>query len=171
MIFSLLSPPPQRGAHSPCLGFPCQVLLGKVGIRFPMLSLPDSREEGEKKGLKGGEGPLDAIWDVGCPWPPLPAAPMTGDLAARLRSGGCSTAQRGALGSSESLPVPARWGPLLKIWGCWGGTEGPLDGRRCARPQPAHGGEGVGVSIVTSSEWSPGIPNGPRAVGFKANRL
>lgn len=39
-------------------------------------------------------------------------------------------------------------------------------------PQLAHR-EGVRVSIVTSSKWSPGIPNGRRScvLGFKANKL
>lgn len=59
-----------------------------------MLSLPGSRGKGEENGLKGGEGVPGAFLDVGRPWPPLPAAPMTGDLV-RLRSGGCWTAQRG----------------------------------------------------------------------------
>lgn len=58
-----------------------------------MPSWLDGREDREEKGLKRGEGLPGAIWDMGCPWPPLPSAPMTGDLAARLRSGGCLTAQ------------------------------------------------------------------------------
>lgn len=39
-------------------------------------------------------------------------------------------------------------------------------------PQLAHR-EGVRVSIVTSSKWSPGIPNGRRScvLGFKVNKL
>lgn len=45
-----------------------------------MMILPDSRGKGEEKDLKGGEGVPGAFLDVGCPGPPLPAAPMTGDL-------------------------------------------------------------------------------------------